>query len=122
MTLAVLSPSAHASFAPPPHRSFTEIGRELGITLVQIQRWDEFAAALEELQTRRLELEDSERGFAMDAPADVETIINIQVNWAQSRLDALTLLMQRTHALSEVLTPRQKQKANRLLQSLTHVT
>ena len=102
-------------------RSIDELACELGITHVQVDRWNAFAMALEELQLGRRKLDERARDCAMDSPADVEEVINIQVTWAQTHLAALQQLMQRTQALCEVLTARQRQKANRLLQSLSMV-
>lgn len=121
MTFAELVKTESARTTPVRHRNVSELGHELGITQSQVDRWNDFAAALEELQLRRLELDERTRFCAMDAPADVEEVINMQVTWAQARVEALRLLMQRTHSLCEVLSSRQRQKANRLLQSLSLV-
>lgn len=121
MSLAYSSSSQKPLLPRAPRRDFGELGRELGITQVQVDRWNAFAAALEEVQVSRLALGERTRNCAMDAPADVQEVINMQVTWAQGQLSALTLLMQRTQALCEVLTVRQRQKANRLLQTFSFV-
>ena len=102
-------------------RKIDELGRELGITHVQAGRWNEFASALEVLQTGRRDLDERARVCAMDAPADMEAVIHMQVTWAQDRLGTLQLLMERTQSLCEVLTARQRQKANRLLQAFSGI-
>ena len=79
------------------------------------------SVALEALQQGRRELLEATRFFGMDAPADVEMLIDLQAGWAKTQLDALNALRGRTHALCEVLTERQRHKANRLLQSLSMV-
>ena len=107
--------------APARERGFAELGAELGITRVQADRWKAFAAALEELRVGRRELDARAGACAMDAPPDVEAVIEMQATWAQSRLAALQRLTEHTRALCEVLTARQRQKANRLLQSLSLV-
>lgn len=103
----------------PQSRKISELGQELGITSVQVDRWNAFAAALEELQVSRRELNEQSRVCGMDAPADVEEVINLQASWAQTRLSTLNQLRQHTRLLCEVLTSRQRQKANRLLQSIS---
>ncbi len=123
MPLAAMTiPRTAAPPMPPlPARNIDDLGRELGITHFQAGRWNEFASALEVLQTGRRDLNERARVCAMDAPADVEAVIHMQVTWAQDRLSALELLMRRTQSLCEVLNPRQRQKANRLLQAFSGV-
>ena len=74
---------------PAPRRGFEDLGRELGITHVQVERWNEFATALEQLQLSRTEFDARTDGCAQDAPADVEAVVNMQVTWARARLDEI---------------------------------